>query len=250
MSKETKVLEMIAETEILGKKIKMYGSVEFPWFLAKDVAEWIDYSKNLNGAYQIAAMVGKVSKNDKNLYKVKTNGGIQKAWFLTYNGVLCILVNCRKFTPKECSLLINEKYIYNNLPKQSQFKILLDDAIKCHLNSGIDFIQCPFNDKERYNLLYKDSLAYIDEYRILKYEIDFFFPEFLICVEYDEKEHKYNKEYDEERQYEITDYLNREHGNEIWEFDGNMVTFIRVKEGFEMKGIVEIISCLMSVFIP
>ena len=38
------ILTVIQETEILGKKIQMYGSIENPLFLAKDVAEWIDYS--------------------------------------------------------------------------------------------------------------------------------------------------------------------------------------------------------------
>lgn len=43
---EEKVLTVIDETEILGKKIRLYGSVESPLFLASDVAEWIDYAKN------------------------------------------------------------------------------------------------------------------------------------------------------------------------------------------------------------
>ncbi|KAI4445127.1 hypothetical protein C823_007634 [Eubacterium plexicaudatum ASF492] len=34
-SKNEKVLKVISETEILGKKIKMYGNIEFPLFLAK-----------------------------------------------------------------------------------------------------------------------------------------------------------------------------------------------------------------------
>lgn len=42
------VLTVIQETEILGKKIQMYGSIENPLFMAKDVAEWIDYSKKRN----------------------------------------------------------------------------------------------------------------------------------------------------------------------------------------------------------
>lgn len=33
------VLEVIQETEILGKKIKMYGSIENPCFMATDVAK-------------------------------------------------------------------------------------------------------------------------------------------------------------------------------------------------------------------
>ena len=54
---KNEVLELVDEVEILGHKIKMYGSIDFPWFMAKDVAEWIDYSKGSNGKYQITNMV-------------------------------------------------------------------------------------------------------------------------------------------------------------------------------------------------
>lgn len=63
---EEKVLTVVQETVILGKNIQMYGSIEFPWFLAKDVAEWIDYSKS-NGKYQISNMLKKVDDDEKGL---------------------------------------------------------------------------------------------------------------------------------------------------------------------------------------
>ena len=34
---KNEVLKLVDEVEILGHKIKMYGSIEFPWFMAKDV---------------------------------------------------------------------------------------------------------------------------------------------------------------------------------------------------------------------
>jgi len=37
-------LTVVQETEILGKKIKVYNSIELPLFLASDVAEWIEHS--------------------------------------------------------------------------------------------------------------------------------------------------------------------------------------------------------------
>lgn len=39
-------LKIIDERELLGKQFKIYGDLENPLFLAKDVAEWIDYSKS------------------------------------------------------------------------------------------------------------------------------------------------------------------------------------------------------------
>ena len=62
--KNEKVLKVIAETEILGKKIQMYGCIENPLFLAKDVAEWIDYSKS-NGKYKVSQMVKTVDDDEK-----------------------------------------------------------------------------------------------------------------------------------------------------------------------------------------
>lgn len=86
MVENQKILTVIQETEILGKKIQMYGTIEFPWFLAKDVAEWIDYSKS-NGKYQISNMLKKVDEDEKGLKSFNTLGGVQETWFLTEDGL-------------------------------------------------------------------------------------------------------------------------------------------------------------------
>ena len=67
---EEKVLTVVDETVILGRNIKMYGSIENPLFLAKDVAEWIDYAKNPNGSRQTSKMVKSVDNNEKLVVKV------------------------------------------------------------------------------------------------------------------------------------------------------------------------------------
>lgn len=40
------------------------GTPEQPLFLAKDVAEWIDYS-NSNGKYKVSQMLSKVDEEEK-----------------------------------------------------------------------------------------------------------------------------------------------------------------------------------------
>ncbi len=40
---EVKAYEIDCEQEVLGRGFKVYGTVEEPLFLVKDVAEWIDY---------------------------------------------------------------------------------------------------------------------------------------------------------------------------------------------------------------
>lgn len=80
-------MKLVNEVEILGHKIKMYGSIEFPWFMAKDVAEWIDYSKRSNGTYQTQNMVKHVDDLEKAVKSFNTLGGMQEAWALTEDGL-------------------------------------------------------------------------------------------------------------------------------------------------------------------
>lgn len=106
---QNEVLTVIQETVILGKEIQMYGTIEFPWFLARDVAEWINYSKS-NGKYQISNMLKKVDNDEKSLKSFNTLGGVQETWFLTEDGLYeC----CMRSTKDEAKLLKKEikKYL-------------------------------------------------------------------------------------------------------------------------------------------
>lgn len=95
-----KILTVIQETEILGKKIQMYNSIESPLFLAKDVAEWIDYSKS-NGKYKVSQMVKTVDDEEKGIYNVATLGGNQETTFLTEDGLYEVCMQSRKPIAKQ-----------------------------------------------------------------------------------------------------------------------------------------------------
>lgn len=69
-------LQVINQQEILGKDFKIYGTLENPLFLAKDVAEIIE-NKN------VSQMLNVVDEDEKAIYNVYTLGGNQDAWFLT-----------------------------------------------------------------------------------------------------------------------------------------------------------------------
>lgn len=97
---DEKILTVIQETEILGKKIQMYNSIEYPLFLAKDVAEWIDYSKS-NGKYKVSQMVKTVDEDEKGIYNVATLGGNQEATFLTEDGLYEVCMQSRKPIAKQ-----------------------------------------------------------------------------------------------------------------------------------------------------
>lgn len=103
------VLTVVQETVILGKKIRMYGSIDNPLFLAKDVAEWIDYSKS-NGKYKVSQMTKIVDTNEKGIYNVDTLGGIQESVFLTEDGLYEVCMQSRKPIAKQMKKEI-KKYL-------------------------------------------------------------------------------------------------------------------------------------------
>lgn len=82
-------LTVIYNQEVLGKEFNIYGSYEEPLFLAKDVAEWIE-NKN------VSQMLNVVDDDEKVIYNVYTLGGVQKAWFLTEDGLYEVLMQSRK----------------------------------------------------------------------------------------------------------------------------------------------------------
>ena len=106
---DRKVLTVIQETEILGKKIQMYGSIEAPLFKATDVANWIDYSKS-NGKYKISQMVRTVDEDEKGIYNVATLGGVQETTFLTEDGLYEVCMQSRKPEAKQMKKEI-KKYL-------------------------------------------------------------------------------------------------------------------------------------------
>lgn len=91
------VLVVIQETEILGKKIQLYGNIEEPLFKAVDVANWIEHSK-------VSVMLKAVEADEKvkvnNVYSENRTGG-NGTWFLTEDGLYEICMQSRKPIAKQ-----------------------------------------------------------------------------------------------------------------------------------------------------
>lgn len=69
-------------------------SFDEPLFLAKDVAEWIDFGKTSQGYYDISAMLRKIDEEEK----IKKSSTIlnRSTWFLTEDGLYEVLMQSRK----------------------------------------------------------------------------------------------------------------------------------------------------------
>lgn len=100
---QNEVLEIVQETKILGKEIKLYGSIENPLFMASDVADWIEHTNT-------TMMLRKIDAEEKGLNNVYTLGGNQEKWFVTEDGLYEICMQSRKPIAKQMKKEI-KKYL-------------------------------------------------------------------------------------------------------------------------------------------
>ena len=102
-------VKLIDKREVLGKEFRVYGTVEEPLFLAKDVAEWIDYSwtNSKKTARKTGQMLETIDEEEKlkACIEVKQcstpspHGGLREnteMWFLTEDGLYEVLMQSRK----------------------------------------------------------------------------------------------------------------------------------------------------------
>lgn len=88
-------VKIINKSNLLGKEIDVWGSVEHPLFRASDVAVWIQHS-------DVSTMV-KIVDEDEKVFVTNPNNvcGGQGAWFLTEDGLYEILMRSRKSIAKQ-----------------------------------------------------------------------------------------------------------------------------------------------------
>lgn len=136
-------VQLVDTTEILGRRIDLYRSIENPLFLAKDVAEWIDYSKRPDGSYRTDKMLQAIDSEEKYKTKILTANNVSGSnlgqidstgktinpfWFLTEDGLYEVCMQSRKQIAKQMKKQIKE-YLRNirktggavDFGKESQF---------------------------------------------------------------------------------------------------------------------------------
>ena len=94
--KMKKKIEAMDTREVLGKSLTIYGTVEEPLFLAKDVAEWIDYAKTGKGAYDVSRMLDTVDADEKTTRISFVSGQNRECLFLTEDGLYEVLMQSQK----------------------------------------------------------------------------------------------------------------------------------------------------------
>ncbi|MGL5713972.1 MAG: BRO family protein [Paraclostridium sp.] len=110
------MLEVIKKETILGMELRVFGDVENPLFLAKEIAEHIEYNKDKRGNYDVSQMLDLVDDEDE---KTKIFGEISERyisptptesrvvegattrWFLTEDGVYSVIMKSSVQKAKE-----------------------------------------------------------------------------------------------------------------------------------------------------
>lgn len=101
-------IRIIDERVVFEKKFRVYGDFENPLFLARDVAEWIEYSKSGNGSYNISNMLKTVDENEKLILKILVAGQMRDTYFLTEDGLYEVLMQSTKPMAKEWKKKVKE----------------------------------------------------------------------------------------------------------------------------------------------
>lgn len=109
-------IEVIKQQEVLNQNFRVYGSIDEPLFLARDVAEWIDY--DLSSINKLMDMVDEEEKLNGTLF---LSGQNRLVWFLTEDGLYEVLMQSRKPIAKAFKKEV--KKILKDLRVYGQYKV-------------------------------------------------------------------------------------------------------------------------------
>lgn len=87
-------IQVLKQTELLGRQFSVYGTVEEPLFLAKDVAAWIGHS-------DVSTMLRNIDEDEKLIQTIFVSGQGRETWMLTPSGVYEVLMQSRKPVAKQ-----------------------------------------------------------------------------------------------------------------------------------------------------
>jgi possible bacteriophage antirepressor len=96
-------LMLIDERVVFEKNFRVYGDFENPLFLARDVAEWIEYDKD-----KVGQMLNNVDNDEKMNSPIYYSGQVRNMWFLTEDGLYEVLMLSRKPIAKEWKKKVKE----------------------------------------------------------------------------------------------------------------------------------------------
>ncbi len=169
-SKNMNEIQVLQRTTLLGKELTVYGNAENPLFLAKDVAEWIEYDVS-----SLNKLVNTVDEDERLVGTLFRSGQNRQVWMLTESGLYEVLMQSRKPIAKQFkkgvkAILkeIRTKGGYmavksNDTPEEIMAKaILLANSTIERQKERISVLETEKNLVEEQNRLMAPKAAYFD----------------------------------------------------------------------------------------
>lgn len=117
----TKEMTIVDQREILGKNFRIYGDLENPKFLARDVAEWIDYDSS-----KVGQLLSTIDEDEKETSPIFYSGQVRNMWFLTEDGLYEVLMQSHKPNAKKFKKQV--KIILKSIRKHGAY--MTEDVIQ------------------------------------------------------------------------------------------------------------------------
>ena len=103
MSKEVQAVQVLETREVFNREFKIYGTKDEPLFLARDLAEMIDYTRNSDGGYHVTSMLQGLDPEETITSKVlrASDNRFSNMRFVTEDGLYEILMRSTKPIAKQ-----------------------------------------------------------------------------------------------------------------------------------------------------
>ena len=119
-------MNLVIEKEVLGKDFKMYGDIDNPLFLAKDISTWLDHSDT-------SKMVKSIDEDEKLMRTLFLSGQNREVLFLTEDGFYEVLMLSRmpiaKSFKKEVKKILKEIRLQGKFnPVENKIRLIEDET--------------------------------------------------------------------------------------------------------------------------
>ncbi|HFI2691619.1 TPA: BRO family protein [Streptococcus suis] len=167
-------LQVIHTDNFHGHPLDVYGDFENPLFMAREVAEMIEYSKTSQGYYDVQSMLRKVDEDEK-IKGIPLEGTTetfrsgQTMWFLTEYGLYEVLMRSSKPKAKEFRKVV--KNILKEIRTQGYYmqgKLIQDQPTQpaIELNSDMAYIKSRLSELQSMTTMADIKIGLAKTYRI------------------------------------------------------------------------------------
>lgn len=130
-----KEIKLIDRVEVFDTELNIYGSFDEPYFMAKEVADWIDYGKTGKGVRNVTKMIKNLDEDviEKFPIRLKRDTGknnYQEMIFISENGLYDLLMISRNKKAKSFKKEVRK--ILKRIRKQNGQLVFNDDSLLLH----------------------------------------------------------------------------------------------------------------------